>query len=519
MSRVKYFISGLLSSYAAIGINILYTIASVPLALHYLGKDEFGIWVLITQFSGYLMLLELGMVGAVARTLSNHKDNVNGGVYGNILMTGFVVFAIQGTIITIVGFLLAWLSAPYLNLPEELKNTFFILMSMQAVLSGLRLSLTSVGSPLWSHQRLDLCNLSGILNSIVSFFALWASFYLGLKLYGLLVSAAAGSVIALAVCYKSCKNLNFYPSHFWKSRFDLDIFKRLSRFGSGLFMMNIGNQLSSASQIIIISQTLGLKDAVTWSICTRVYTLAQQFVNRIFDSSAGGLSEMFVRNETPRFKKRFQDLLLASVVVAGLAGSFIALVNNSFVTIWTSGQVSWSPWNDYLLACILFVSTITRCNVDLTIITQKMGLICYARLVEGILFISTSFFIVPYFGFAGILLVALSCNILITGLCSINNTASLFKLSFFETVFCIKNTPLLLVLTAVICTMIFNAPFTKLYIYSQLILQILIFVFIVVPFAWFFSIDKMLRIETGNLVSCTIASLTRLMTSKKPLKS
>jgi O-antigen/teichoic acid export membrane protein len=47
MSRSKHFISGLLSSYAAIGVNILYTLASVPLALHYLDKDEFGLWNLV----------------------------------------------------------------------------------------------------------------------------------------------------------------------------------------------------------------------------------------------------------------------------------------------------------------------------------------------------------------------------------------------------------------------------------------------------------------------------------------
>jgi len=518
VSRLKHFIFGLLSSYFAIGINIAYTLATVPLALYYLGQEEFGIWALVTQFSGYLMLLELGMVGAVARILTDHKDDINGGTYGTILVTGSIIFVIQGIGIAIIGILFAWLSTPYLNLPEGLRQTFCIIMSIQAILSGLRLSFTSIGSPLWCHQRLDLCNLSGILNLVSSFFALWASFYFGLKLYGLLVSATVGSVIALLVCYKSCMYLNLYPSHFWKPRFDLKIFVRLLRFGSDLFMMNLGNQLSSASQLIIVSQTLGLKEVATWSVCTRVYTFAQQFVNRIFDSSAGGLSEMFVRSEMQRFEKRFRDLLLVSALVAGLAGSFIALINNSFVSIWTSEQVFWSPWNNLLLACLLFVSTITRCNVDLTIITQKIGIIRYARLIEGALFIFISLFVITDFGFAGILFVALFCNIFVTGLISIGKTARFFNISILEAISGINYTPILLILTAVICAVIFNLPFSDLYIYLQTFIQISIFVSIIVPFAWFFSINRMFRLEAKAVISSTISSLTNVIWSRKSLK-
>ena len=39
MSRLKNFTRSLLSGYAQIAVNVLYTLASVPLALHYLSKS------------------------------------------------------------------------------------------------------------------------------------------------------------------------------------------------------------------------------------------------------------------------------------------------------------------------------------------------------------------------------------------------------------------------------------------------------------------------------------------------
>jgi len=48
MSRLKKFTFSLLSGYVLLGANIFYTLASVPLALHYLTKPEFGFWARLT---------------------------------------------------------------------------------------------------------------------------------------------------------------------------------------------------------------------------------------------------------------------------------------------------------------------------------------------------------------------------------------------------------------------------------------------------------------------------------------
>ena len=46
MSRLKNFTRSLMSSYALLGVNILYTLGAVPLALHYISVAEFGLWAL-----------------------------------------------------------------------------------------------------------------------------------------------------------------------------------------------------------------------------------------------------------------------------------------------------------------------------------------------------------------------------------------------------------------------------------------------------------------------------------------
>ena len=59
-TRSNRFAAGLLTGYGSILTNIGFTIVSIPLALYYLGKEEFGLWSLALQVNGYMQLIDLG---------------------------------------------------------------------------------------------------------------------------------------------------------------------------------------------------------------------------------------------------------------------------------------------------------------------------------------------------------------------------------------------------------------------------------------------------------------------------
>jgi len=73
MSRKRRFITALGSGYLALIANVVFTAVSVPLALHYLSKEEFGLWSVVLQITGYLSLLDLGVGQSVSRLLVDSK--------------------------------------------------------------------------------------------------------------------------------------------------------------------------------------------------------------------------------------------------------------------------------------------------------------------------------------------------------------------------------------------------------------------------------------------------------------
>jgi O-antigen/teichoic acid export membrane protein len=137
MSRLKKFTRSLLAGYLMLGANIFYTLASVPLALHYLGKPEFGLWVLVSSLGGYIALIDLGMAGSVSRILIDHKDDRQTGAYGGVIKTGALVGLVQGALIVLAGTALSALAGALLRVPLELRHEFVWLMTGQALLLGL----------------------------------------------------------------------------------------------------------------------------------------------------------------------------------------------------------------------------------------------------------------------------------------------------------------------------------------------------------------------------------------------
>src|SRR2546423_1204168 len=131
MSRFRRIVHGAATGYVSLITASVYSLASVPLALHYLSPARFGLWFLMTDIWSYLSLIDLGMSGALARTLIDHKDARDGGAYGSLLKTGWLVMTVQGLIILLVGFALAPALSSLLRIPGYLAADFVVLMRWQ----------------------------------------------------------------------------------------------------------------------------------------------------------------------------------------------------------------------------------------------------------------------------------------------------------------------------------------------------------------------------------------------------
>jgi O-antigen/teichoic acid export membrane protein len=401
--RLRRFFHAAVSGYVQLAANTLYVLASVPLALHFLQKREFGLWALAMQLTGYLQLIDFGMSASVSRHLIDHKDDRTSGHYGSTIQTGALVLLTQGFLVLLGGAALVFFGTPFLHVDPDLERSFKIVMLVQCGIVAIDFPARLFGQLLVANQRNDVFNYTQTSVSLVAYAVLWFCLAHGFGVFSLVWANLAGWLVIIITNAGACYSLDFLPPRDSWGSATWSRFRDLFAYGKDVFWIALGTQMINASQAIVVTRALGLNSAGIWSVCTRTYTLASQLVWRPFDSSTPALSEMVARGEKGQLLHRFMGLVVFSTSLSVVAAALFALCNGPFVNLWTHGKIGWGLENDLLLSIWLIISTIVHCLCTLPLITKQIRFMRYIYFLEGSVFIVIGSLTAARFGFSGLL--------------------------------------------------------------------------------------------------------------------
>jgi O-antigen/teichoic acid export membrane protein len=432
--RFRRFFHAVASGYAQLIANTLYVLASVPLALHFLQKREFGLWALAMQLGGYLQLIDLGMSASVSRHLIDHKDKPETGEYGETIKTGGLVLGAQGLIVLVGGVLVILFGTRFLHIDPDLERPFKIVMFWQCTIIAADFPARLFAHLLIAHQRADVTNYSQIGLFFVSYAMLWFCLAHGFGIYSLVWANVAGWLIIALGNMIACSALRIFPTRGTWGRPTWSKFRELFRFGKDVFWIALGTQMITASQTIVVTRSLGLNAAAVWSVCTRPYTFANQLVWRPFDFSYPMLSEMVARGDKDRLLHRFKGLVILTTSLSIIGAVMFAFCNRPFVAIWTHGAIAWPMQNDALLSVWMILSALVHCHCGLPGITKQIGFMRYIYFIEGSIYVVTASLLAHRGGFAAVISASMLCTSLFSLPYGIWRTSDYFSIPSHEVI-------------------------------------------------------------------------------------
>lgn len=432
MSRLKNFSRNLTTSYLQLGVNVLYSLASVPLILHWLPKVEFGLWALLVQLMSYITLVDLGVNSAIGRFLIDHKDRRDEQGYGSLVKTSALVSVIQGMIVLVVVTAGSPLLAAMMKIPVEYRTTFITLMRIQGVIAAFTFCMNPLGIMLSAHQRMDVSSRQAIFNLVASLLLLVLFLYERCGIYSFVYANAITALIAPCYLFWQCRRLGFLPGPGERGKVSWKTFKEVFLYGKDVFLMNLGAQLITASQTIIVARTLGLEVAAAWSIGTKIFMLVRQVVYQPYAASAAVLCEMAARNEIERLQYRFKNLVVLTASLGVFLGVTFALCNSLFVAIWTNGKISWLPLNDVLLGLWIFFASLQTTHCSFVFVTKQIGGMRYLYFGEGCCFVMLSLFLGYRWELPGIIICSLLCVVFFSYQFGLRRSSHYFHIPFLE---------------------------------------------------------------------------------------
>jgi O-antigen/teichoic acid export membrane protein len=411
-NRTRRLIVAVGAGYLALAANVLSTGLSIPVALHYLKASDFGLWAVVTQVAGYLTLLDFGFAQSVSRVLIDFKDEAKAGTYGAVFKAAFIVFALLGLMIVACGACAGPLLAKLLGVSASQSADFSSLLLLQCIILGVNMLAQPFGLPLWSHQRLDIIHYTNIAVHLASLLALWTALNAGCSYFSLGYAGLAGvTIYTLSTAFFSI-HFKLVPHPRYWGPLKLQLLREVAGLSRDFFVLSVAAQLTSATQLVVVSHFLGFGAAGVWSICTKAFSMTQQLISRLFDSSSPALSEMVARGELARLQYRLAHIVSLSAVLAGIFAVLGAAGNRDFVFVWTGGRITWDAGNDLAAAVCLFVFCVSRCYTGMTGVTKLVGRYKYYALAEGVLVIAFSFILAQPLKFTGVFIASLIANLL-----------------------------------------------------------------------------------------------------------
>jgi len=398
-----------------LAVTAVFGLASVPVALHYLSKEQFGLWALMMTLVGYLNLVDVGMSGSIARLLIDFKDDRDGGHYGSLIKTGWLVLLTQGLIVLAAGLVFAKSFAWLMAIPANLQPDFIQLMNLQCGVVALGYAVRIFGHLLTAHQRMDLANYAGTLAPLVNFAALWIFFFFGFGVFSLVWAMLCSTLVNAAIQWIACEMWGFFPRRGGWGATSWTRFKEIFNYGRDLFLISVGTQVILSSQTMIITRLLGLENATVWNVATRTFNLLLQAMTRAVFSSLSAFSEMMVRGERTRLRERYRSLVVLVASLSVFMGVSFALCNSLFVTVWTSGRILWPPLNDLLLGAWLVVLSVQCCHSSLIMTTKRIGFMRFVFFIEGAVYVVLAVLLVPGGGLPALIACSIFCGTTFTG--------------------------------------------------------------------------------------------------------
>ncbi len=353
MSVMRYFARHSLVRLAAFGIGLAATLLVTPHMLLCLGKDNYGVWALISTLAAYYLLLDFGVLQSVSKLAAAAEvADVAAGTSGgpsvklttapgelDRIYTAACCMSTTAALLTLlIGAGVCLSMEAVTDIPLE-AGTAAAALGIVTVSVAIQLLCRASFGLLAACMRWTTIALLGTIRTLAVSAAvlLWLSPALsfGTNLLRVALITAAGNICEALALYVLA--VRFSPARCSRAAFSLAQVKALIRFSVPLVIMTIGNMLRTKVQILLVAAFLSLAH-------TTVFALARQFINYMdttMSSVFGIMSPYFSRMQAQGDANGCRHSLLASLqlsfTVSGYIGLCLAFYGGLFVDRWLGG--------------------------------------------------------------------------------------------------------------------------------------------------------------------------------------
>lgn len=406
--RTKKAQRNILISFVLKGFSIALGLVSMPLTIHYLEPEKFGVFITLTSVIAWFSFFDIGFGGGLRNRFAEalaKGDHLLARAYVSTTyacLTGIVLFLL--IVFFIINFAINWNKV--LNIGSEIATSSELRLLAIIVFTPFSISLVLrlVTTILTADQRPALASVFDLASKSIT-----------IVLVIILIKVSSGSLIYFALAQSfttviilAISNIWFFRGRYKEYRPSRDLVQ-LSKAGDLLglgfkfFIITIANILLYQTNAIIISQLFGPKSVAPYSVAFAyfgVITLAFSIIVTPFWSA---FTEAWVKREIEWIKNIINKLIGVWFLFL-IGGSLMLIVSKWLFPIWIGDSVT-IPYSISLLVCAwILINAFNSIFIHLLNGLGKLKTQVVINVIAAILNIPFAIFLGRKLGIEGVLL-------------------------------------------------------------------------------------------------------------------
>lgn len=404
VSRSRNYLQGLLTGYAVVLASILLSFWLKPFSLHFIGREEYAIFVLGNDLLFGLTLLDFGMTAGVRAQVAQLTGRPDVGLLNRLASSAVFSQSLMSLLILAGGISLSLTAPRFFHVSNSMSvetKLLILLLTLSSVLSFITRPFNAL---LIAFQQTHVDNLIQLALLLVRSGLIVLLLLFGLKMMALAVAAIIASatvaLLSVARCYGTIDGLSISyrlvsRELLWQSMKGLNVW-----FGIG----SLAGVVIQYLDRIVAARLVSVESVTTLTLTAQVYLVTGVLLTQMTTTAMPALGQLIGMNRMQAAFDAYRRLFLASTGVAIVAALGLWSGNAAFVARWVGPQNYGGAMLDASLALSLLVIAWTlpfRAVLSASLMARPLAVI---RMIEASLNLCLSILLTLRFGLIGVVI-------------------------------------------------------------------------------------------------------------------
>lgn len=339
--RARLIVLATVSSSASRLVAMAASLAQVPVALHFLGTEAFGLWMTVAGAIQLMSFADLGLGLGLQNRISHAYGRDDLQDIRDLHRTGVRLLGAIGLVLLVVCLPLCWL-VPWADFfhVDSPDLAAQLPLALAAVASAFAMGLPlSAGVRLATGLQLGwVTGLGTIIGSVLSLLVVIVAGYLGLSFAAFVAAVVMPLIVANALVGRAAFLLLGGEFRALRGRYRPEIIRVLFKQGLMFLVPQFSASVMAAAPSVVIATILGPAAVTPFSICQRMASVVLQVLQLPLLPLWPAYAEARSRGDGVWIASTFRKSLLYAICMGVTAGIAIALFGLQILLLWTGKE-------------------------------------------------------------------------------------------------------------------------------------------------------------------------------------